>query len=58
MAPAISYEVRLIERDGEQVLAWLAEDNGRRHLLLKEPGGLWRRLNAWLTDVIGFERML
>ncbi|WP_312481885.1 phospholipase D family protein [Stutzerimonas nitrititolerans] len=57
-APAISYEVRLIETDGQERLIWIAEDHGRRVVLHKEPGGLWRRLNAWLADVIGLERML
>ncbi|WP_313553776.1 phospholipase D family protein [Stutzerimonas nitrititolerans] len=57
-APAISYEVRLIETDGRERLIWIAEDHGRRVVLHKEPGGLWRRLNAWLADVIGLERML
>ncbi|MCF7201415.1 phospholipase D family protein [Pseudomonas oligotrophica] len=58
MAPAVSYEVRLVRLDGRKVLAWVAEDNGRRHMLLREPGGLWRRINAWLTDIIGLEHML
>ncbi|MBA1185902.1 phospholipase D family protein [Stutzerimonas nitrititolerans] len=57
-APAISYEVRLIETDGRERLIWIAEDHGRRVVLHKEPGGLWRRLNAWLADVIGLERTL
>ncbi|WP_312920698.1 phospholipase D family protein [Stutzerimonas nitrititolerans] len=57
-APAISYEVRLIETDGRERLIWIAEDHGRRVVLHKEPGGRWRRLNAWLADVIGLERML
>ncbi|WP_312244591.1 phospholipase D family protein [Stutzerimonas nitrititolerans] len=57
-APAISYEVRLIKTDGRERLIWIAEDHGRRVVLHKEPGGLWRRLNAWLADVIGLERML
>ncbi len=57
-APAISYEVRLIETDGRERLIWIAEDHGRRVVLHKEPGGLWRRLNAWIADVIGLERML
>ncbi|MFV0453881.1 MAG: phospholipase D family protein [Pseudomonas sp.] len=58
IVPAISYEVRLIETDGRVRLIWIAEDHDRRVVLYKEPGGLWRRLNAWIADVIGLERML
>jgi len=58
MAPAISYEVRLQEHDGEQRLVWIAEDEGRLRVIEKEPGGLWRRFNAWVSQVIGLERML
>lgn len=58
MAPAISYEVRLQEHDGEQRLVWIAEDEGRLRVIKKEPGGLWRRFNAWVAQVIGLERML
>ncbi|HBB77105.1 MAG TPA: phospholipase, partial [Pseudomonas sp.] len=36
-APAISYEVRLIETDGRERLIWIAEDHGRRVVLHKEP---------------------
>jgi putative cardiolipin synthase len=24
----------------------------------KEPGGLWRRFNAWFAEIIGLEKML
>ena len=58
MSPAISYEVRLEKRDGRSRLVWIAEDDGRRHTLDKEPGGLWRRFNAWLSQAIGLEKML
>nr|WP_272890806.1 phospholipase D family protein [Stutzerimonas sp. S1] len=58
MTPAISYEVRLAKRGNTRQLVWVAEEQGRRVILEKEPGGLWRRLNAWLADVIGLERML
>lgn len=57
-APTISYEVRLIETDGQEQLIWIAEDHGRRLILQREPGGLWRRFNAWIAEVIGLERML
>jgi putative cardiolipin synthase len=58
ISPAISYEVRLIERNGHEQLIWIAEDGGQRKVLLEEPGGSWRRFNAWLSQVIGLERML
>ena len=59
MAPAISYEVRLQTlADGSKRMVWLAEDNGELRSLDKEPGGLWRRFNAWMADVIGLEHML
>jgi putative cardiolipin synthase len=57
-SPAVSYEVRLIERNGEAQLIWIAEDDGQRKVLLHEPGGAWRRFNAWFSRVIGLERML
>jgi len=56
--PALSYEVRVVEIDGCEKLVWIAEDEGRRKVLLREPGGVWRRLNAWFSQVIGLERML
>ncbi|MCQ4316537.1 phospholipase D family protein [Stutzerimonas zhaodongensis] len=57
-SPAISYEVRLVERDGKERLIWLAEDHGQRKVLLHEPGGAWRRFNAWFSRIIGLERLL
>lgn len=56
--PALSYEVRLLEIDGHRQLVWVAEDEGRRKVLLRESGGSWRRFNAWFSQVIGLERML
>ncbi|WP_028241386.1 phospholipase D family protein [Stutzerimonas azotifigens] len=58
MSPAISYEVRLADDQGEPRLVWLAEDHGRLRVLEEEPGGWWRRFNAWLVRTIGLERML
>ncbi|WP_159969227.1 phospholipase D family protein [Pseudomonas sp. 9Ag] len=57
-SPAVSYEVRLIERNDKARLIWIAEDDGQRKVLLHEPGGAWRRFNAWFSRVIGLERML
>lgn len=57
-SPAVSYEVRLVELEGRKRLVWLAEDNGNRQVLLREPGGIWRRLNAWFSQFIGLESML
>ncbi|MCP9339952.1 phospholipase D family protein [Stutzerimonas xanthomarina] len=57
-SPAVSYEVRLIERNGKPRLIWIAEDDGQRKVFLHEPGGAWRRFNAWFSRVIGLERML
>ncbi len=57
-SPAVSYEVRLIERNGKQKIIWIAEDEGQRKVLLDEPGGAWRRINAWFSQMIGLERML
>lgn len=56
--PALSYEVRLVDVHGHRQLVWIAEDEGRRKVLLHEPGGTWRRFNAWFSQVIGLERML
>jgi putative cardiolipin synthase len=58
MSPALSYEVRLEERDGRKQLVWIAEDDGRLRVIDKEPGGLWRRFNAWFAEIIGLEKML
>lgn len=57
-SPTVSYEVRLVKLDGHEQLIWIAEDNGRRKVLLDEPGGAWRRFNAWFSQMIGLERML
>ncbi|AMA44192.1 phospholipase D family protein [Pseudomonas alabamensis] len=54
MAPAVSYQPEL--REGE--LVWVTEDNGQRHVLTHEPGGTWRRFNAWVSKAVGLERML
>lgn len=54
MAPALSYEPRLV--DGQ--LVWVTEDNGQVHSLSTEPGGLWRRFNAWVSKAVGLEKML
>lgn len=54
MAPALSYQVRLVN----DKLVWATEDNGQRHLLTSEPGGLWRRFNAWISKAVGLEKML
>ena len=43
---------------GPDGAVWIAEDGGRLRVLEKEPGGLWRRFNAWFADVIGLEKML
>ena len=59
MAPTISYEVLLENTAGQSRLAWHAsDDNGNIYRLTREPGGLWRRLNAWVARFIGLERML
>src|SRR5690606_34443198 len=39
MTPAISYEVRLAKRGNTRQLVWVAEEQGRRVILEKEPGG-------------------
>ena len=54
MAPALSYQVKLIGNK----LVWATEDNGQRHMLTSEPGGIWRRLNAWISKAVGLEKML
>ncbi|MNZ60279.1 putative cardiolipin synthase YbhO [compost metagenome] len=54
MAPALSYQPQLV--DGKMV--WVTEDNHRLHTLTTEPGGLWRRFNAWISKAVGLERML
>jgi putative cardiolipin synthase len=57
MRPSISYEVQLDEQDARPRLVWMAEDQGITRRIEREPGNLWRRLNAWLADWIGLERM-
>ncbi|MEK1906441.1 MAG: phospholipase D family protein [Pseudomonas sp.] len=57
MQPALSYEVRL-QDSGRGKLVWIAEDQGRRHVIDEEPGSLWRHLNAWVAEWIGLERAL
>ncbi|GGJ96744.1 phospholipase D family protein [Pseudomonas matsuisoli] len=59
MSPALSYDVRL-ERDetGEERLVWWTERDGKRYRLYHEPGGVWRRFNAWIARTVGLERML
>ncbi|MFK8329124.1 phospholipase D family protein [Pseudomonas sp. BJa5] len=54
MAPALSYQVRLVD----DKLVWVTEDNHQLHTLGTEPGGLWRRFNAWISKAVGLERML
>ncbi|WP_038998042.1 MULTISPECIES: phospholipase D family protein [Pseudomonas] len=54
MAPAVSYQPQLV--DGQ--LVWVTEDNHRLHTLTTEPGGLWRRFNAWISKAVGLEKML
>ncbi|WP_248918006.1 phospholipase D family protein [Pseudomonas entomophila] len=54
MAPALSYQPMLV--GGKMV--WATEDNGQRHMLVTEPGGIWRRLNAWISKAVGLEKML
>jgi putative cardiolipin synthase len=54
MAPALSYQVRL----ANDKLVWVTEDNGQLHTLTAEPGGLWRRFNAWISKAVGLEKML
>lgn len=58
MAPAISYEVKLDEQNGAWQMHWMAENDGQLVALEREPGGLWRRFNAWFADVVGLESML
>lgn len=59
MAPTISYEVRLEKPSGRSRLVWYATDgDDETYRLTREPGGLWRHLNAWIVRFIGLERML
>lgn len=54
MAPARSYQPKL--ENGRVV--WVTQDNNQLHTLTTEPGGLWRRFNAWISKAVGLERML
>lgn len=54
MAPPVSYRPML--QDGKMV--WVTEDNGVIHTLTHEPGGVWRRFNAWIAKAVGLEKML
>ena len=54
MAPALSYQAKLV---GDQMV-WVTEENGKRRMLTSEPGGLWRRFNAWISKAVGLEKML
>jgi len=58
MAPALSYQVRLQQREGITRMVWVAESEGQELVLEKEPGGAWRHFNAWLARVVGLETML
>ncbi|MCY1396946.1 Cardiolipin synthase C [compost metagenome] len=58
MARSVSYEVRIERSGGRPRLVWVAEHDGRPLVLHREPGSLWRRLNAWLAGAIGLEKML
>jgi putative cardiolipin synthase len=54
MAPALSYQPQL--RDDK--LVWVTEEDGRQRILTSEPGGMWRRFNAWVSKAVGLEKML
>ncbi|MBF4555769.1 phospholipase D family protein [Pseudomonas sp. p50] len=54
MAPPLSYQVKLVDDH----LVWVTEDDGKMHVLTKEPGSWWRRFNAWFSTAVGLERML
>ncbi|MCH4877982.1 phospholipase D family protein [Pseudomonas sp. TMW22090] len=54
MAPALSYQVKL----QDDQIVWVTEDDGKMHVLTKEPGSWWRRFNAWFSTAVGLERML
>lgn len=54
MAPALSYQPKLV---GDK-LVWVTEDDGKRRMLSSEPGGMWRRFNAWVSKAVGLEKML
>ena len=54
MAPPLSYQVKL---ENDRVV-WVTEDDGKLHTLTREPGSFWRRLNAWMSEAVGLEKML
>lgn len=54
MSPALSYQVEL----NDDELEWVTEDDHRVHVLKREPGDWWRRLNAWVSQRIGLEKLL
>lgn len=58
MSPPLAYEVKLPRRGDHTQLVWVTEDHGRLHVLDREPAGLWRRFNAWISSAVGLERML
>ncbi|WP_313550417.1 phospholipase D family protein [Pseudomonas sp.] len=58
MALGVSYQVKRVDRDGTTKLIWLEERDGKLYELHHEPGGLWRRFNAWIVRAVGLERML
>lgn len=53
--PSISYQV-VLNSNGE--LNWQFERDGQLDVLTKEPGGLWRHFNAWISHALRFERWL
>ncbi|WP_371924717.1 phospholipase D family protein [Pseudomonas sp. R5(2019)] len=54
MAPSLSYEAKL--KAGQVV--WVTEDDHQLHTVQTEPGGAWRRFNAWISKAVGLEKML
>ncbi|MCW2269054.1 phospholipase D family protein [Pseudomonas sp. JUb96] len=54
ISPALSYQPQLVN----DKIVWVTEDNHHLHTLTTEPGGLWRRFNAWVSKAVGLERML
>ncbi|MNO91201.1 putative cardiolipin synthase YbhO [compost metagenome] len=54
MAPALSYQPQL---RGDK-LVWVTEEDGKQRILTSEPGGMWRRFNAWVSKAVGLEKML
>lgn len=59
MSPALSYQVHLdTDENGRERIVWWTEEHGKPYRLTREPGGLWRHFNAWISRAIGLERML